>query len=200
MLLGRKVVTKLDSVLKSKDITLPTKMCTAKAMVFPVIMYRCESWTIKNWYFQTVVLEKILGESLGLQGNQTSQSYRKPVLNIHWNDWCWSWNSNTLATWCEELTHWKRPWCWERLRTEEKGATEDKMVRCYHQLNGHDLSKLQEIVKGKEAGHAAVHGVVKNQTRLSDWTTTTDLTVIQCSISAFARIIWIVCLGRSLTL
>ena len=55
-------------------------------------------------------------ESLGLQGDLTSASKRKSVLNIHWKDWCWSWNCNTLATWCEELTHWKRPWCWERLK------------------------------------------------------------------------------------
>ena len=55
-------------------------------------------------------------ESLGLQGDQTSQYWRKLVLNINWKDWCWNWNSNTLATWCEELTHWKRPWCWERLK------------------------------------------------------------------------------------
>ena len=40
----------------------------------------------------------------------------KSVLIIHWKDWCWSWNSNTLDTWCEEVTHWKRPWCWERLK------------------------------------------------------------------------------------
>ena len=46
---------------------------------------------------------------------------RKSVLNIHWKDWCWSWNSNTLATWCEELTHLKRPWCWERLKVGGKG-------------------------------------------------------------------------------
>ena len=45
----------------------------------------------------------------------------KSVLNIHWKDWCWSWNSNTLATWCEELTHWKRPWYWERLKAEGEG-------------------------------------------------------------------------------
>ena len=56
-------------------------------------------------------------ESLGLQGDQTSPSSRKSVLNIHWKDCCWSWNSNTLATRCKELTHWKRPWCWERLKT-----------------------------------------------------------------------------------
>ena len=59
-------------------------------------------------------------ESLGLQGDQTSQSYRKSVLNIHWKDWCWSWSSNTLATWCKELTLWKRPWCWERLKPKEE--------------------------------------------------------------------------------
>jgi len=52
----------------------------------------------------------------GQQGDQTSQSRRKSTLNTRWKDWCWSWTSGTLATWCEELTHWKRPWCWERLR------------------------------------------------------------------------------------
>ena len=60
-------------------------------------------------------------EFLGLQGDQTSPSLRRSVLSIHWKDWCWSWNSNTLAIWCEELTHWKRPWCWERLNAEREG-------------------------------------------------------------------------------
>ena len=60
-------------------------------------------------------------EPLGLQGDPTSQSYRKSVLNIHWENGCWSWNSNTLATWCEELTQWKSPWCWERLRAGGEG-------------------------------------------------------------------------------
>ena len=60
-------------------------------------------------------------ETLGQQGDQTSQSWRKSVLNIHWKDWCWNWKSNTLATWCEELTHLKRPWCWERLRERGEG-------------------------------------------------------------------------------
>ena len=45
----------------------------------------------------------------------------KSVLNIHWKDWCWSWNSNTLATWCNELTHWKRHWCWKRLKAGGEG-------------------------------------------------------------------------------
>ena len=75
---------------------------------------------MKNWCFWTLLLEKTL-ESLGLQGDPTSPSYMRSVLNIHWKDWCWSWNSNTLATWCEELTHLKRPWYWERLRVRGEG-------------------------------------------------------------------------------
>ena len=80
-----------------------------------------------NWCFQIVVLKKTLGqrtlaeESLGQQGARTSQSWRKPTLNIHWKDWCWSWSFNTLATWCKEPTHWKRPWCWERLKAGGEG-------------------------------------------------------------------------------
>ena len=60
-------------------------------------------------------------ESLGQQGDQTSQSSRKSVLNIHWKNWCWSWNSNTLAAWCKELIHWKRPWCLERSKAGGEG-------------------------------------------------------------------------------
>ena len=60
-------------------------------------------------------------ESLGLQGDPTSPSSRTSVLGVHWKDWCWSWNSNTLATWCEDLTHSKRPWCWERLKAGGEG-------------------------------------------------------------------------------
>ena len=58
-----------------------------------------ESWVLKNWCFWTVVLEKTL-EFLGLQGDPTSPSQRKSVLGVHWKDWCWSWNSSTLATSC----------------------------------------------------------------------------------------------------
>ena len=85
-----------------------------------------ESWALKNWCFWIVVLEKTLESPLDwsnkeIQGDPTSQSWRKSVLNIHWKDWCWSWNSNTLATWCEELTHWKGLWCWERLKAGAEG-------------------------------------------------------------------------------
>ena len=64
-------------------------------------------------------------ESLGLQGDPTCPFQRRSVLGVHWKDWCWSWNSNTLATWCEELTHLKRPWCWERLKVGGEGGNRD---------------------------------------------------------------------------
>ena len=60
-------------------------------------------------------------ESLELQGDPASPFWRRSVLGVHWWDWFWSWNSNTLATWCEELTHLKRPWCWEKLKTGGEG-------------------------------------------------------------------------------
>ena len=87
-------------------------------------------------------------EFLGLQRDQTSQSYRKLVLNIHWKDWCWSWSSNTLATWCEELTHWKRPWCWERWKAGGDGTT-DEMVGWHHQLNRHEFEQAPGVGDGQ---------------------------------------------------
>ena len=60
-------------------------------------------------------------ESLGLQGDPTSPSSRRSVLGVHWKEWCWSWNSSSLATSCEELIHWKRPWCWEGLGAGGEG-------------------------------------------------------------------------------
>ena len=75
-----------------------------------------ESWAPKNWCFWTVVLEKTLESPLDCKEIQPVHSNR-----VHWKDWCWSWNSNTLATSCKELTHWKRPWCWEGLRVGGEG-------------------------------------------------------------------------------
>ena len=79
LLLGRKAMTNLDSILKTRDITLATKVHLVKAMVFPVVMYRCESWTIKNLSAKELTLLSCgvgedSSESLGLQGDQTSQS------------------------------------------------------------------------------------------------------------------------------
>ena len=67
------------------------------------------------------MLEKTLESPLDCKEIQPVHPKRKSVLNVHWKDWCWSWNSNTLATWCEELTPWKRPWCWEKLKAGGEG-------------------------------------------------------------------------------
>ena len=75
-----------------------------------------ESWEAKNWCFWTLVLEKTLESPLDCKEIQPVHPKGNTILNIHWKDWCGSWNSNTLATWCEELPHLKRPWCWERLK------------------------------------------------------------------------------------
>ena len=91
--LGKKAMMKLQCILKSRDITLPTNVCLVKAKVFPVVMYRWENWTIKKAEHQRI----------------DASNY--PV----GEDWCWSWSSHTLATWREEQTHWIKPWCCERL-------------------------------------------------------------------------------------
>ena len=83
-------------------------------------------------------------------------------MNFHWKDWCLSWISNTLATWSRELTHWKRPWCWERLRTKEKRATEDEMVDWHHWFDGHESEQTPRDSKEREAWHATVHGVTES--------------------------------------
>ena len=126
LLLGRKVMTNLDSILKSRDITLPTKVHVVKAMVCPVVMYGCESWTIKKaecqridafelWCWRRLV-------RVPWTARRSNQSVLKEIspeyllkglmlkLKLH-----------TLAPWCEELTLWKRPWCWERLKVGGEG-------------------------------------------------------------------------------
>ena len=126
LLLGRKVMTNLDSILKSRDITLPTKVRLDKAMVFPVVMYGCESWTIKKAECQRIDAFKLWCWRRLLRVPWTARRSNQSILKeispgCSLKDWCWSWNSNTLATWWEELSHLKRPWCWERLRAGGEG-------------------------------------------------------------------------------
>ena len=126
LLLGRKAMTNLGSILKSRDITLPTKVHLVKAMVFPVVLYGCGVGLWRKLGTEELMLLNCgVGEgsweSLGLQGDPTSPFWRRSVLGVHWWDWFRSWNSNTLATSCKELTHWKRPWCWEGLGAGGEG-------------------------------------------------------------------------------
>ena len=79
-----------------------------------------EGWVPKNWHFRTGVLENILQCPSGSKETKPVNPKGNQSLNIHWKDCCWS--SNILAIWCEELTHWKNPWCWERLKARGKGG------------------------------------------------------------------------------
>ena len=126
LLLGRKVMTNLDSILKSRDSTLPTKVCLVKAMVFPVVMYGCESWTVKKaehrridafelWYWRRLLRAP-------WTARRSNQSILKEISpGVSSEGMMLELNSSTLATSCEELTHWKRLWCWEGLGARGEG-------------------------------------------------------------------------------
>ena len=124
LLLGRKAMTNLDNILKSRDIILPTNVHLVKAMVFPVVMYGCESWTIKKaecWRIDA--FELWCWRSL-LRVPWASRRSNQPILKeispeYSLEDLMLKLKLQYLTTWWEELTHWKRPWCWERLKVGE---------------------------------------------------------------------------------
>ena len=120
LLLARKVMTNLDSILKSRHITLLTKVCIVKAMVFLIVMYGCESWTTKKAEHQRIDVFELWCWRRFFRVPWTARRSNQSILKVnpeysHWKGWHWSWISSTLATWCEEPTHQKRPWCWEML-------------------------------------------------------------------------------------
>ena len=126
LLIGGKAMTNLDSILKSRDITLPSKVRLIRTMVFPVVRYGCESWTIKKAESQRIDAFELWCWRRLLRVPWTARRSNQPILKEISPEYslegrCWSWNSNTLATWYEELPHWKRPWCWGRLKAGGKG-------------------------------------------------------------------------------
>ena len=130
LFLGRKAMTNVDSIWKSRNIALLTQVRLVRAMVFPVVIYGCESWTVKkaeHWRIDAFELWCWRGilRVPWTAGRSNQSILKKSVLNIQWKDWCWNWNSNTLATWCEELTHWKDHDVGKDWRQEEKEMTED---------------------------------------------------------------------------
>ena len=123
--LGRKTMTNLDSLLR-RDITLPTKFCLVSAMVFPLVMYGCESWTIKkaeHWRIDAFELwcwRRLL--RVPWTAKRSNQSVLKEISpEYSLEELMLKLKLQYLATWCKELTHWKRPWCWERLKAGAEG-------------------------------------------------------------------------------
>ena len=149
LLLWRKVMTNLDSILKSWDITLPTKVCLVKAMVFPVVMYRCESWTVKKverWRidaFEVWCCRRLL--RVPWTASPLDCKEIQPVHPTGNQSWIFigrtdaETSANTLATWCEKPIIGKDPDAGKDWGQEEKGVTEDEMVGWHHWLNGHEF-------------------------------------------------------------
>ena len=170
LLPGRKAMTKLDSILKSRDIILPTKVCLVKAMVFPVVMYGCESWTKKkaeHWRIDTFELwcwRRLL--KIPWTERRSNLSILKEISPEY------TLEGLMLKLKLQYFGHLK--WQTDSLQKSEgrRRRGQQRMRWMDGIINATDmtLSKVQKLVMDREAWRASVHGVTKNQTQLSDWT------------------------------
>ena len=174
-LFGRKAIINLDSILKSRDITLPTKACLVKAMVFPVVMYGCESQITKtaecqrNDAFELWCWRRLLSVPWTAQrSNQTNLKEISPEYSLE--GLMLKLKLQYSGTWCEELTHWKRRWCWEILKAGGEG--DDRGWNSW--MTSLTLWTRVWVSFGscwdREAWCAVVQGVSKSWTRVNDWT------------------------------
>ena len=153
---------------------MPTKVCLVKAMVFPVVLYGCESWTIKKAEHQRIDAFELWYWRRLLRVPWTARRSNKLILKeinpeYSWKEWCWSWSSNTLTTWCKELTLRKDPFAGKDWRQEEKGTTEDEMVGWHYWLNGHEFE--QTPGDGEGQGGPGMLKSIGSQRVGHDWMT-----------------------------
>ena len=158
--------------------TLPTKVCIFKAMVFPVVTCGCERWTIKKaerWWtdaFKLWCWRRLL--RIPFTARRSNQSFLKEI-NPEYSleGLMLKLKLRTFATWWEELTHWKIPWCWERSRAGGKGRTEDEMAGRHYWLSGHEFEPTPGDSEGQGSLACCSPWAAKSRTRLNKWTTTT---------------------------
>ena len=176
LLLGRKVMINLDSILKSRDIILSTKVCLVKAMVFPVVMYGFESWTIKkaeHWRIDALELwcwRRLLRVSwTARRSNQSILEEISPGCSLEglMLKLKFQYFGHLMQRY---LTHWKRLWCWEKIEgRRRRGRQRIRWLDGITNTMDMGLGRLQELVMGREAWRATVHGVTNIWTWLSDW-------------------------------